>query len=234
MDKIHLYVADEEERNIYETSVSHDLYGHIHIARPGLAPARNFILESWPIGQWIVMMDDDVTDVVTCDVSGALVRADLQKVVRYGFETAQDFGCCMFGVYPVANGFYMKNIVTSDLRFCVGPFFGLINPGVGAHGIELPLSEKEDYIRTLLAYDRDGAVVRINNVAVKTTYYKTPGGMMNTDRLQKQKEAVEYILARWPDRTAIDTRKKKSGYPEIKIKKVKTDRAHYRSPPDFS
>jgi hypothetical protein len=97
----------------------------------------------------------------------------------------------------------------------------------------LPLSEKEDYIRTLLAYDRDGAVVRINNVAVKTTYYKTPGGMMTTDRLQKQKDAVEYILARWPDRTAIDTRKKKSGYPEIKIKTIRTERIQIRIPPSF-
>lgn len=233
-DWIHLYVADEEERKSYESTVPSDMYGQLHVARPGLAPARNFILESWPLGQSIVMMDDDVTDVMTRDVSGALVRANLLRVAEYGFATASDVGCCMWGVYPVCNGFFMKDFVTSDLRFCVGPLFGLVNPGVGGHGIELPLSEKEDYIRTLMAYDRDGAVIRINNVAVKTTYYKTPGGMQDPERRAKQETAVQYILSRWPDRTAVDTRKKKSGYPEIKIKTIRTERTQIRIPPSFS
>ena len=231
---IHLYVADEVQKNMYETAVPRGMYGSIHIARPGLAPARNYILDNWPLGKWICMMDDDVDDVMTRDASGALIQADVLKVVRYGFETAADVGCCLWGVYPVCNGFFMKDTTTTDLRFCVGPMFGLINPGIGEHGLELPMSEKEDYIRTLMAYDRDGAVVRLNNVAVKTKYYKEPGGMEDPARKTKQERAVEHILTRWSDRTAVDTRKKKSGYPEIKIKKLKTGRTEVLVPPDFS
>lgn len=235
-DWIHLYVADEVQKEMYESAVPRDMYGHLHLARPGLGPARNFILDSWPLGKWICMMDDDVDDVLTIDASGALIQADLMKVVRCGFDTAKDVGCCLWGVYPVCNGFFMKRTITTDLRFCVGPFFGLINPGTGAEGILLPanVDSKEDYVRTLTAYDRDGAVVRLNSVTVKTKYYKEPGGLCTSDRAVKAEEAVQYILARWPDRVARDARRKKSGYPEIRIKKVRVERAHYRSAPDFT
>ena len=233
---IHLYVATEAEKDTYESSVPSNLYGHIHIAVPGLGPARNFILDSWPLGKWIVMMDDDVNDVLTIDASGALVKADLLKAVVYGFHVAKEVGCCLWGVYPVCNGFFMKRTITTDLRFCVGPCFGLINPGSGPDGIQLPATtdSKEDYVRTLTAYDRDGAVVRLNSITVKTNYYKEPGGLCTSDRLVKAEEAVQYILGRWPDRVARDTRKRKSGYPEIRIKKLKVDREHVRLAPDFT
>jgi hypothetical protein len=179
------------------------------------------------------MMDDDVSEVLTLDASGGLVAADVLKVVRYGFQAASEVKCSLWGIYPVSNAFFMKPLVTSDLRFCVGPMFGLINPGSGPDGISLPsYSEKEDYIRTLMAYDRDRAVIRINNVCIKTRYNVEPGGMMSETRAAKQEEAVQWILARWPDRTA--RKKCKSRFPEMRIKKIKEPTTQLWPAPEFS
>jgi hypothetical protein len=63
-------------------------------------------------------------------------------------------------------------------------------------------------------------VVRLNWLAVKTTYYKTAGGMMAPDRLQRQTEAVKYIKDKWP-LLVRDNLRRKSDFPEILLKKPK-------------
>lgn len=209
---IHLYVANADEQALYESSVSRDLYGHIHIGCPGLAAVRNFIMDAWPTGARIVMMDDDVTDVMTIDESARLVRADLKRVIAHGFELAAARKLSLWGVYPVCNGFFMKNNVTFDLRFCVGPLFGIFN-----NEIRLPLGvdSKEDYVRTLLAFDRDKGIVRMNNVAIKTRIYMNSGGLCGPDRVRQSQYAADYICTRWP--VAVK-KKTKSKFAEIRLK----------------
>lgn len=234
-DVIHLYVANMTEKADYETYVPRELYGAIHVTAPGLAASRNMILDSWPLGKWIVMMDDDVEDVETLNGVGGLRRANLQAVVRHGFEQAAENGCCLWGVYPVRNAFFMKPWVTNDLKFCIGPLFGLINPGTSeTDGLRLPagVDSKEDYVRSLMAYDRDGAVIRINNVCIKTNFYKGAGGLNGPDRVQKARDAADYILTRWPQYTAPKVCKSK--FAEIRFYKVKTPTTQIRPAPDFS
>lgn len=214
-EKITIFVADTEQYETYKKAIPATDYKELVVGVPGLAPVRNFILDRYPVGTKIVMIDDDVTAFVELAEGGKLQPLkSLQEVIHTGFTEAEKKKACLWGVSPVPNGFFMRQTVTSDLKFVIGSFFGMINPG----GFTLPMSEKEDYIRTLMAYDRNKAVVRINYVSLKTAYYKEPGGMMNADRLENQKKAVAYLLETWPTNVRMNTRRK-SDFPEVLLQK---------------
>lgn len=221
--KIIVFVADNEQKKIYEDALNKKDVKEIIVGVPGLAQVRNFILDYYPKDTKIVMVDDDVTGFVERTSDGGMrPLQSLIKVIQTGFQVAKKEGAILWGVYPVPNGFFMKPTISTDLKFIIGSFWGIINPGAsGKSGIQLPMSEKEDYIRTLMAFDRDGTVIRINYVSPKTAYYKEPGGMqMDPKRLEKQKVAVDYLLKTWPEKVMLNPRRK-SDYPEILLRRVK-------------
>jgi hypothetical protein len=219
--KITIFVANKEQKGIYESAIPKGTVKEILVGEPGLAQVRNFILDHYPKGTKIVMMDDDVSGFVERTKDGKMKPLEsLVNVITTGFATAEKEGASLWGVYPVPNGFFMKPTITTDLKFIIGSFWGIINPGSsGPKGIKLPMSEKEDYIRTLMSFDNDRKVVRINYVSPKTAYYKEPGGMQtDPKRLEKQKTAVEYLLKTWPDKVMPNPRRK-SDYPEILLRR---------------
>jgi len=222
-DKIYIVVADEEQRKVYQSAMPKWDPTHLIVGVPGLAPVRNYILDTVAKkGEHIVMMDDDVTGFVERTEDGGMKRLNnLVKVIETGFREAKKAGASLWGVYPVPNGFFMKPTVTTDLKFIIGSFWGIINPTAtkASDGVELPMSEKEDYIRTLMCWDRDQVVVRINYVSPKTAYYKEPGGMQtDPKRIEKQKTAVEFMMKKWPHLVMLNPRRK-SDYPEVLLRR---------------
>lgn len=223
VEKIYIVVADEDQQKIYEEALPKWDRTHIIVGVPGLAPVRNFILDNVAKkGEKIVMMDDDVSGFVERTDDGKIQRLrSLTAIIEKGFKEAEKAGAILWGVYPVPNGFFMKPTVSTDLKFIIGSFWGIINPTAkkDSRGIELPLSEKEDYIRTLMCWDRDHVVVRINYVSPKTAYYKEPGGMQtDPKRLEKQKTAVDFMLKKWPNLVMLNPRRK-SDYPEVLLRR---------------
>jgi hypothetical protein len=220
--KIFIFVADKDEEETYRNALDAKRYNKIVVGIKGLAPVRNFIAGYFPIGKKIVFCDDDIKGFLEFDETKNRHEkplVSLDKVIHRGFQECAKAGCRLWGVYPTPNGFFMKDSVSTDLKFCVGSFFGLINPGNKA--LHIPISEKEDYYRTLRMYQLDGCVVRLNFVAGKTAYYKEPGGMQtDPERKKKQEEAVDFLLKEFPDWVKRNPTRK-SGFPEIRIKDTK-------------
>lgn len=216
--KIFIFVADKEEEEIYKKTLPEGHYNRIVVAKKGLHNARNFINTYFPVGQKIVEADDDIVGFVEFDESKPRHEkplTSLKRVIDRGFAEVKKNSARLWGVYPTANGFFMKDSVSTDLKNIVGPFWGQINPG---KEIQLDFSEKEDYLRTLMFYKKDGVVVRLNFVAPKTSYYKTPGGMQSdSERVKKQEVAVKELIKRYPQYVKVNPRRK-SGFPEIIIK----------------
>ena len=240
---IYIFVANNDEREKYIMKIDIDPE-HIIIGLKGLKNQRNFISSYFPEGEYIVQLDDDIDEIVeliipnnrtsmrtsmrTAKQKREIMKkhkikpiTNLNKFIVDAFNMCVSKGIYLCGIYPVDNPYFMTDTITTDLRFIVGPFWGIIN----RHSEQLKLSvdEKENVERTLQYYIMDGGVIRFNNISITTNYYKTPGGMQtnsttNNRRTAAQKSA-ELLHAKYPQYTKIIT-KKRTNWPEIKLVKT--------------
>lgn len=224
-EKITIFLANDEQLDIYKRILHKETYGKLVVGIKGLMNVRNFISDYYPIGTPLVCFDDDLKGFLEYTETTPRKERPLRSllaIIKRGFEECKKSNASFWGLYPVPNGFFMKPTVSTDLKFCIGSAWGCINPGTkGPKGVKLTMSEKEDYERTILYFLRDDAVVRLNFVSPITAYYKEPGGMQEENRKEKQKIAVAQLLKRYPD-FVKENPKRKSGYPEIRLRTVKS------------
>jgi hypothetical protein len=220
VEKIYVFVANEEEKVKYEEGLEKDSVGHIIVGKKGLAEVRDFIFDYFPRDKPIVSFDDDVRGFVEWVNKKKYQRlTSLKDMIDRGFEECKKHKANFWGVYPIPNALFMKPGVTSDLKFIIGSFWGCFNPGAdirlskenGGMG-----TEKEDYTRTILFWERDKAVVRINDVALLTTTYGTPGGLQIGDRAGRERKTVKLMLKKWPEYLKQNL-SRKSDYPELRL-----------------
>jgi hypothetical protein len=219
--KIVLFVANEEERMVYEESCSR-LVGEIVVGVKGLGPQRNFIMSYFPEGTPLVSLDDDVecfykmVDKKLCK----LFPLEFEEMVQKGFAEMKTSGASLFGIYPCQNAFFMSEKVSYDLKFVIGSFWGCFSSsGIVIEGN----GEKEDYQRCIQYWERDKKIVRLNNFCFKTATYKNSGGMQSDGvvvRVQREKAIVEMILLKYPQYVLLNKRRK-SIFPEFLLRKQK-------------
>jgi len=238
--QIFVFLANQTELNEYksawpsEFSLNKSSVKFV-IGEKGLKNQRNLIMNYFPAGTNIVQMDDDLDDVlelVVPDKRPAGKRPNranrlvpitgLHSFFQSAFKKCRAVGANIWGIYPVPNAYFMTPTQTTDLRFIVGPMFGVIN----RHDAQLKLTtdEKENVERTLKYFTLDGTVLRYNNITVQTRYFRTMGGMQASQRTSTRRanalRAAEYLHQLYPDLTTIHL-DKKSGWPEIKFKPAK-------------
>jgi len=238
---INIFVANKDQYDLYQSKIPKFLYNELVIGVIGLKNQRNFIIDYYPEGKHIVQMDDDLDKIMELykktssktstarktirkpshlrkDKENRVMRPvkDLDRFIRNAFRMCHEKGIFLWGVYPLANARFMTPTVTTDLRFIVGPMWGMIN----RHRQELhsTIDEKENAERTLQYYTLDGSVLRFNNVGIETRYYKNKGGMQNEGKNRKEEalKSVYYLHKKYPHLTKIFLGKK-SGVPEIRM-----------------
>lgn len=140
----------------------------------------------------------------------------LDTLFKDTFKKCKRENIYLWGIYPVENAYFMQPYSTTDLRFIVGPCFGIINRHDSR--LKLTLDEKENVERTLQYWLLDGKVLRLNNITLRTQYYKTPGGMQTEGKIRKEEamKSAQILHKRYPTLTKIYLGKK-SGHPEIKL-----------------
>jgi hypothetical protein len=233
--KITIFVANQEQYDLYKSKVPNWLYGNLVIGVLGLRNQRNFIMDYYPEGKQIVQMDDDLDKIMELIIeprsSNRISRRtrkssrssrkmrpiiDLDEFIKRAFEICHKKGIFLWGVYPLANARFMSPKMTTDLRFIVGPFWGIINRH--RPDLRITIDEKENAERTLQHYTIDGAVLRFNNIGIETRYYKNKGGMQDEgkDRKEEALKSVYYLHQKYPKLTKIYLGKK-SGVPEIRM-----------------
>ena len=216
-EKIYVFVASEEQKALYEEGLGKDV-GHIIVGIKGLPEVRNFIFDYFPKGKPLVSFDDDVRGFIELDEKskgGKRKLKDLSGMFDRGFAECDKVGAKFWGVYPVANPFFMKDKVSVDFKFVIGSFWGCYNPKDDVR-IRIGNGEKEDYQRTIQFWERDQAIVRLNDVAVQTATYATPGGLQDGNRLAKEQKTVKLMLKKWPEYLRLNPHRK-SGFPEFRL-----------------
>ena len=215
-----IFVANREQYDLYKSKIPKTLYHKLVIGVKGLKNQRNYISNYYPEGTHIVQMDDDLEKIVQLNVENGKKTiepiSNLDTFIKKAFLLCQTNTIFLWGVYPLANSHFMTNTITTDLRFIVGPMWGMIN----RHhpDLELTIDEKENTERTLQYWSIDGKVLRFNNIGIETKYYKNKGGMQNEGKNRKEEalKSVQYLHNKYPIITKLHLGKK-SGVPELKL-----------------
>lgn len=229
--RIYIFIADVPDDR--QAKAYHSFKGdgyHVVKGPLGLHRMRNFIHQYFPEGQHILCMDDDIEHIVEM-IEDPTVQ-DRKSCKRYplhvmderldvwaqsAFDRLHEEHASLFGIYPVKNGYFMKSMpaMTTDLRFCVGAVWGMIN----RQACQLHLEEKEDFERTLWCYQRDRKILRWNHIAPVTRYYKTEGGMQaaGVNRLDAAQKSCQALLRMYPQWCKLYT-SKKSGVYEVRLR----------------
>jgi hypothetical protein len=188
--RITVFVASEDQKKIYEDKLPKELYAKIVVGVKGLANVRNFITEYYPLGTEILSLDDDISNLMQLNQKGdkLVPLRNLHKLIEDGFKICRKYKYHIWGLSPVKNAFFMKNKVSTNLKFIIGNFYGFINRRIKVHS-----DFKDDYELSLENAVRDGGVIRFNNVVATTKLGAKGGNDLTAEQRAKRKEHKDFI-----------------------------------------
>lgn len=218
-NRIYIFVANKDEKNVYEKAIPKTMYHKIVIGKKGIANQRIFIRNYFDSGDYVVSLDDDIEAIMKYVNEKKLTKiTNVDTFFKQAYKLLEKHHLFIWGIYPVSNPFFMKSgpKISTDLRFLIGGLHGYIvrkdktlNPNVKSEG-------KEDYEQSILYYLKDGGVLRFNRITIKTRFL-APGGLgVESKRFEVNKKAANYLIKKYPNFVTIFHRK--NGMTEIKIK----------------
>ena len=196
---ITIFVANKEEHDIYSSILpSHNIV----IGEPTIKAQRNFISNYYPLDTWIVSIDDDIEDLYKLKDGILEPIRTLNDIILMAFILCKKTGRNLWGIYPIMNAYFMREIVSTEFKFIIGHFFGYINKRLL---ITQPI--KEDYELSALYSDHDGGVIRFNSLCAKTKMYARGGVGSKANRKEANKESCEYLVKRYPQYYMMNNKK---------------------------
>jgi len=225
VSKIHIFVANQEEYDKYQTAIPKHLYGKMVIGKLGISNQRRFIVEYFPEGQKVVSLDDDVEKILKkvkeSDTKLQQIR-NVDAFFKEAFDRAQKEGCFIWGVYPTANPFFLRGGVTTTLKFIIGGLYGFIvrhDKGL----MPSPESEgKEDVELTILHYICDKKILRYNYICFKSKNFSSGGLGIQKDRIKSSEKAAKYLERKYKQYASMWRRP--NGMYEVRLRD-KTDKS---------
>ena len=216
---IYIFVANLQEKRIYEEVIPKKMYNSIIVGKKGIANQRIFIRNYFNQGEYIVSIDDDIEKVLKFVNEKQLSKiSNLDSFFKKAYKYLKKQNAYIWGIYPVSNPFFMRNgpAISTDLRFLIGGLHGYIvrkdkslNPSPKADG-------KEDYEQSILYYLKDGKIIRFNRITIKTKFLAAGGLGKEKQRFEINRLAANYLKKKYSNLVTIFHRK--NGMTEIKIK----------------
>jgi len=171
-EDIYIFVADKEQLEEYSNVVA--MGYNVIVAKKGLTNTRNFIIDYFKEGQKIVSLNDDIISIEKMISKTKLEPIiNLKQFITDGFKELEKQGLQLGGIYPSHNPQFMKNNISTDLKYIVGAFYFFINDK--SLKINPIFDLCEDHARTIKSFIKYGGVLRYNYITIKTSYYKSEG-----------------------------------------------------------
>lgn len=221
-DKVFIFVADQQELESYSSEINDY---KIIVAEKGLVLARRFYNQYFAEGTKILNLDDDCSDLKQRTPEDKLedYNGSLDELVELGFKVCEDNGARLWGINPVANGFFMSDTTTIGLRYICGNVHGSYagDPVISGKDRNLE-SSGEDFLTTLRSFVRYGAVVRIDWVCPVTKYFADGGidaELKDNGIMERQKDhaaRLSEIVDIYPELATLVT--KAGGVTNIRLK----------------
>jgi len=174
---IDLFLENENQFDIYYEALECNLkYHDINIIitdTEGIGAKRNFIrnyYREYTDQENILCIDDDIEKIFIMDKE----IQDLKSFINKSFIITREKGLNIWGVSAYHNPFFMKDNITTNLKYICGAFFGLVIDRK-KEILQTGFNHYEDFEFTILHFIRDNGVVRFNNIAIKTKYFGEGG-----------------------------------------------------------
>lgn len=216
-EKVTIFVANQEEFENYKKELSDTPYSKIVIGEIGMGAIRRFIQKYYPENTYVMNFDDDLSEVLQkIDDKRMLPVEDLEKqVILRGFQECEKHKAYLFGVYAASNPMFMKHRVAVGLYYCIGSCWGIITRH--DKNLTVTLDDKEDFQRTLQHYVKDGKVVRLDDITVKSKYYTEDGGMQVTRTTERILSSAEQLVNEFPGLCTMYIRET-TGHAELRLR----------------
>jgi hypothetical protein len=190
---ITIYVEDEIQECLYKTNLS-DKYKIVKTHTKGIGKKRNKI-KSLNTARWLFQIDDDISDIIDID-NNKLTSNQVWELIITSFKECEEIpNCRLWGIAGYSNHFFLKDSISTNLKFICGNFHGTITNNYLEH-VLTPIDLMEDYYNTLEHYTRDGCVMRNNGFGTKTRFAKEAGGLQ-TFYSSDERVKNEKINALW-------------------------------------
>lgn len=215
--KIDVFLSDPEEKDAYEKSLAPFNVNIITTGKKHVNTQRNFIVDYYKEGTNIVGIDDDINAVVQkVDDKSTKLLIELDKFIKEAFKTTEQHKAKIWGINPVNNPYFLKQNISTNLKYIVACFYGWINAHEKfAYVSTEPEYGKEDFERSIRYYLAHNKVVRYNYIAPDTKYYSESGGIQNYRTVEYEEKAVQWLLKTFP--LHCKRKNAKGKYPEVRL-----------------
>jgi hypothetical protein len=202
-DRLYIFVADEDEKRLYEDSLKGLTYKKIIVGKKGGANATRAICNYFPKNQRILFVDDDLARFFNFTESGEFVKdaTNLSRYIEDGFDSIDRWALGAFTFSFLSNKFYLQGKAFKEFRpfMLAGNFFGARNdPEI----ITTKLSHNDDAVRSVRYFENYGGILVYWWAGFVTAYGQEEGGLqasgsrgMASETLRKTKEASNQIYA---------------------------------------
>jgi len=191
---IDLFLYDTDQNEIYDVEIFKTFGEHkINVIITDildLGERLNYILnEYYDEGEEVLLIEDDVLR----------INKNLLEVAKEGFKLCRENNLYIWGIHPTDSKLQHKEGYSTNFKFIIGVLYGVIvrkDPE-----LNVSITYKCDFERTILYHKKDGGMVRFNDVFVNTTY-RALGGLGNDNkngRKEKELIAVKKMIEKYPN-----------------------------------
>ena len=224
IDKTHvkIFIRDEDEKESY-VNVIGDSWDFIITNCCGICNTRNFLRTYYHNHDinfnFVLFIDDDIKNVCErVDSKNIKPIENLEKLIFEMYHETAKRNLRLFGLCGFVNPFFLKNTVTSNLKYIIGAFCGIVNSKQSL--IQTNIGHAEDYDFTIKHFLEDGGVVRFNKYCILTKYYNIVGGICEDSggkdaRNKEAKINCTYLAIKYPKLCKIV--EKSNGTTDLKL-----------------
>ena len=223
-NKITIWVANQDELYRYRDEIGDSW--NIQISQKGLVASRCYYHSQYAHGTRILNIDDDIENLLIGENNRLRPYSqNLDQFICNAFTNSEKYKVRLWGVNGAANPMFLKEQIIIGLRYLVGAFFGsYANDEIFDINNRTDKSSGEDFEMTLMAYERDGAVLRHDGITIKTAYFATGGIDQElkdagiTDRQIEHDKTLRAIANKYQDIAKVYTKAK--GVTNIRLKPI--------------
>ena len=211
-NKIRIFLKDEEQLEKYKKSCGEN-YQYELTGQSGILATRNYLQvyyhEINTKSDGVLFIDDDLTKITEKD--RVFLSKPFMELVEYFFIETKKRGGRLWSVNALNNDFFMKDNISTNLKYCIGAFKGVILDRT-RDTILCDVGHFEDFQFTFEYFLEDGVVVRFNKYGITTKYFELKGGICGSlggmeERQKEMEENGKYMIERYGDMVKIKMKK---------------------------